>query len=85
MPRVLLFLIPLLFSQPVLPQANPLTGDEASLRELFEQLYHSESDAEKKQLNDSILLVMPRLLESPASFDYPFDSLMECPIIRFRS
>jgi len=75
MPRVLLFLIPLLISQPAFPQADTLTENETTLRELFEQLYLTGSDAEKKQLNDSILQVMPRLLESPASFDYPFDSL----------
>jgi hypothetical protein len=82
MPRVLLFLIPIFLSQPALSQANPLTGDEASLRELFEQLYLSESDTDKKQLNDSILLVMPRLLESPESFDHPFDSLSRIGNVR---
>jgi len=75
MPRVLLFLIPMLFSQPVFPQADPLTANETILNELFEQLYLTGSDVEKKKLNDSILLVMPRILESPASFDHPFDSL----------
>jgi hypothetical protein len=43
--------------------------------ELFEQLHLSRSDAEKKQLNDSILQVMTGILESQASFDHPFDSL----------
>jgi hypothetical protein len=75
MPRVLLFLLPLLLSQPAFPQTNPMAENEAMLRELFAQMFLSESDAEKKQLNDSILQVMPRLLASPASFDHPFDSL----------
>ncbi len=82
MPRVLLFLIPLLLSQPAFPQADPLTENEASLRELFEQLYLTGSDTEKKQLNDSILQLMPRLLKSPASFDYPFDSLRRIGNVR---
>jgi hypothetical protein len=82
MPKVLLFLISLLLSQLALPQANPLISDEASLRELFEHLYSSESDADKKQLNDSILQVMPRLFESQASFDYPFDSLSKIGNVR---
>lgn len=75
MPRVLLFLIPLFLSQAAFPQVNPMAEDEASLRELFEQMFLSGSDTEKKQLNDSILQVMPRLLASTASFDFPFDSL----------
>jgi len=73
--RVLLFLIPLLLSQPAFPQADPMAENETNLMELFEQLYLTGSDTEKKQLNDSILQVMPLLLKSPASFDYPFDSL----------
>ncbi|KPL16494.1 MAG: hypothetical protein AMS26_04330 [Bacteroides sp. SM23_62] len=72
---MLLFLVPLLLSQPSFPQADPLAHNEASLKELFEQLYLAGSDTEKKQLNDSILQVMTRLMASPGSFGYPFDSL----------
>ena len=38
-----------------------MAEDEASLREMFEQMFLSGSDTEKKQLNDSILQVMPTL------------------------
>ena len=75
MPRVMLFFISFLLSQPAFPQSDKLTEDESLLKELFEQLHLTRSDAEKKQLNDSILQVMPGILESPASFDHPFDSL----------
>ena len=73
--RVLLFLILLLPSHTAFPQADPITQDEASLKEMFEQLYLIESDFEKKQMNDSIQQVMTLVLASPGSFDYPFDSL----------
>ena len=82
MPRLLLFLIPLLLSQPAFPQNSPFVEEEATLEELFEQLYLTGSDTEKKQLNDSILQVMPRLLKSPASFEYPFDSLRRIGNVR---
>ncbi len=75
MPRLLLFLIPLFLIQPVFPQTDSLTENENILKELFEQLFLSGSDVEKKQMNDSILQVMPRLLISTGSFDFPFDSL----------
>lgn len=75
MSRVMLFLIPVLLSQPAFPLPDPVAEDESLLMELFEQLHLSQSDAEKIQLNDSILQVMPRILESPASFNHPFDSL----------
>ena len=82
MPRLLLFLIPLLLSQSAFPQNSPFVEEEATLEELFEQLYLTGSDTEKKQLNDSILQVMPRLLKSPASFEYPFDSLRRIGNVR---
>ncbi len=82
MPRLLLFLIPLFLSQPAFPQNSPFVEEEATLEELFEQLYLTGSDTEKKQLNDSILQVMPRLLKSPASFEYPFDSLRRIGNVR---
>ena len=75
MSRILLFLIPVLISQSTFPQTNPLVTDEASLKQLYEQLYLTESDSEKRQLNDSILQVIVPLLQTPESFEYPFDSL----------
>ena len=70
-----MFFFPLFLIQPAFPQADPMAENEALLRGLFEQMILAGSDVEKKQLNDSILLVMPRLLTSTASFEYPFDSL----------
>jgi hypothetical protein len=80
--RVLLFIFPFFLSQTASPQADSLTKNETFLRELFEQLYLTRSDAEKKQLNDSILQVFPRLLKSPTSFEYPFDSLKRIGNVR---
>jgi hypothetical protein len=82
MPRLLLFLIPLILIQPAFPQAETLTENETFLSELFEQLYLTESDAEKKQLNDSIMQFMNLLLVSPGSFDFPFDSLVRIGNVR---
>jgi hypothetical protein len=80
--RVLLFFIPLFISYPAFPQANTLTENETILKELFEQLYLTGSDGEKNQLNDSILKVMPRMIQFPASFNYPFDSLKRIGNVR---
>jgi hypothetical protein len=82
MARTLLFLIPLLFSRPVFPQASTLVEVEARLEVLFEQLYSIDSDHGKKQLNDSILQEMSLLLASPGSFDYPFESLRRIGKVR---
>jgi hypothetical protein len=80
--RVLVFLVLFLLGHTAFPQADPLDQDEVSLKKMFEHLYLVESDAEKKQLNDSILQVITLVLASPGSFDHPFDSLSRIGKIR---
>ncbi len=82
MPRMLLLIVPLVVGQPVFPQEDLLAAKEASLKGLFELMYLAGSDTEKKLLNDSILQYMTRVLASPETFDYPFDSLSRIGNIR---
>ena len=82
MSRLLIFLFLIFVACPSFPQSDALVRGEASLRELFEQLYQVGSDAEKKRMNDSILGVMAGLLASPTSFEYPFDSLQRIGNVR---
>jgi hypothetical protein len=75
MSRILMLLIPVFIHQSLFPQTSQIADAEASLQQLFEQVYLAESSGLKKQLNDSILREMNRILQHRESFEYPFDSL----------
>ena len=82
MSRLLLLLFLIFACRPAFPLTDDLMAGEAHLKGLFEQLHLAGSDAEKKNLNDSILQLMTGMLSSPAAFEYPFDSLQRIGKVR---
>lgn len=72
---LLIFLFPSIsfYSQDI--SESELATVEGWLKEKFEELHLSPSDADKENLNQVILDTFESILTNPIAFDYPFDSL----------
>ncbi|MFN8208788.1 MAG: hypothetical protein U0T82_15480 [Bacteroidales bacterium] len=58
-------------------QVRDLSSRELDLQAMFRQAKLAQTDEEKFRINDSIALLLSRVLTDPASFSYPLDSLRQ--------
>lgn len=71
------FVLLILFSAALFGQTNPFVSYQDSLLRICKKLYTTkkEDDATKEKLNEKLLATFETALNTPNSFDYPFDSL----------
>ena len=54
---------------------NPLWIKEQKVKEYFDKIYVSPTDADKIAYNDSVTVLLEEIIKMQGSFQYPFDSL----------
>lgn len=74
-----------LFSQ---PDFKLIEEKEGEIKEVFDSLFYRNeirflrNDSEKQHLNDSLLGLFREVLNLEGSFDYPFNKLLHCGVLR---